>query len=276
MGTHSAVRTYRTGLLMIATAGLLAAAPPAHADTQYGGTGNSGPQSVGPPLSLVRHDDGRIVGRLGSGYRCGKRSFVNRSVKLTGSTPDGVSFTATGTTRLSGKGPVRYTLTGTLTPDTVTGTLTEGARAAQLLLPITCAPRARPPERPRSRAATLFAGLTAQSTGGVRLPVALRTTKNGKVLAYWLASMRCGPKAVVPLYNQSPTAAIKPDGTFGRNEAFTVKYSDGSSERFRVSFKGRFLADGAVGTLRARSQLRKKGKRYYPCDSGTQTWAARP
>ena len=43
-----------------------------------------------------------------------------------------------------------------------------------------------------------------------------------------------------------------------------------------MSFKGRFLADGAVGTLRARSQLREKGKRYYPCDSGTQTWAARP
>jgi hypothetical protein len=226
----------------------------------------------------VRHDDGRITGRLGSGYTCGKRSFVNRSVKLTGTTRDGVSFSATGTTRLSGKGPVRYTVTGSLTPDTATGTLKEGRKGCPnysfgILLHTESAPAGAPAVPVPS---TLFAGLTAQSTGGVRLPVALRTTKNGKVLAYWLASMRCGPKAVVPLYNQSPTATIKPDGTFSRNEAFTVKYSDGSSERFRVSFKGRFLADGAVGTLRARSQLRKKGKRYFPCDSGTQAWAARP
>ena len=42
-----------------------------------------------------------------------------------------------------------------------------------------------------------------------------------------------------------------------------------------MTFTGRFLADGAVGTLRARSQYREKGKRYYPSDSGTQTWAAR-
>ena len=43
-----------------------------------------------------------------------------------------------------------------------------------------------------------------------------------------------------------------------------------------MSFKGRFLADGAAGTLRARSQLHKKGHRYYPCDSGTVAWTARP
>jgi hypothetical protein len=36
------------------------------------------------------------------------------------------------------------------------------------------------------------------------------------------------------------------------------------------------VADGAVGTLRARSQTYKNGDRYYPCDSGTQTWTARP
>ena len=252
--------------VLIAAAALLLSAPAARADTQYGGSGNTGPQSVGPPLSLVRHDDGRIVARLGSGYTCGKRSFVNRSVKLTGTTPDGVSFTATGTTRLAGKGPVRYTVTGTLTPDTVTGTLKEGRKGCPnytfgILLHSESAPAGAPAV---PAPATLFAGLSAQSTGGVRLPVALRTTKNGKVLAYWLASMRCGPKAVVPLYNQSPTATIKPDGTFSRSEAFTVRYSDGSSERFRVSFKGRFLADGAVGTLRARSKLQQEGQALLP------------
>ena len=121
-------------MLLIVTAGLLAAAPPAHADTQYGGTGNTGAPAVGPPLSLVRHDDGRIDARLGSGYTCSKRSYVNRIVKLKGTTSDGVSFTATGTTTLSGKGAVRYTVTGTLTPDTVTGTLDRGPQGLPELL----------------------------------------------------------------------------------------------------------------------------------------------
>ena len=66
-----------------------------------------------------------------------------------------------------------------------------------------------------------------------------------------------------------------PDGTFLDDKPYTVRYRDGSSERYRIRFEGRFLADGVVGTLRARMQTRKKGKSYYPCDSGTQTWSAR-
>ena len=109
----------------------------------------------------------------------------------------------------------------------------------------------------------------------MRLPVAVRVAKNGRMYSFWQVTMRCGPKAVVAFGNVTPTTTVKADGTFSRNETFTIRYADGSSERYRVSFKGRFLADGAVGTLRARMQTRKKGKRYYPCDSGTQTWAAR-
>jgi hypothetical protein len=265
-------------MVLIVTAGLLAAAPPAQADTQYGGTGNTARQAGGPPLSLVRHDDGRIVARLGSGYTCGKRSYLNRIVTLKGTSPDGVSFTATGTTRLSGKGAVRYTVSGTLTPDTATGTLTQGRKGCPnyswgILLHTESAPAGAPAV---PAAGSLFAGLTGQTAGGVRQPIGLRVTNNGKVYAYWLVMMRCGPKARIPLYNNSPTAVIKPDGTFSRNETFIARYTDGSSERYRVSFKGRFLADGVTGTLRARMQTRKKGKSYYPCDSGTQTWAARP
>ena len=44
-------------------------------------------------------------------------------------------------------------------------------------------------------------------------------------------------------------ATIKPDGTFSRTETYTIRYN-GPDERYRVTFSGRFLADGAVGTLR--------------------------
>ena len=132
-----------------------------------------------------------------------------------------------------------------------------------------------PAGAPAPAAGTLFAGLTGQAAGGVRLPVALRVTKNGRVYGYWQAMMKCGPKASIPLCNQSPTTTVKPDGTFSRSETYTIRYTDGSSDRYRVNFNGRFLADGATGTLRARMQTRKKGTSYYPCDSGTQTWTAR-
>ena len=277
MGIKAAV-TRRTLIALAASVpGLGMAAPIASADTQYGGTGNTGSRAVGPPLALVRHDDGRITGRLTSGYTCGKRSYISRVVKLTGTTPDGVSFSATGKTRLTGKGFVTYTVNGTLTPDAVTGTLTEALKRCPkysfgILLRTESAPAGAPAMPPP---ASWFGGLTSQTAGGVRLPVAVRTTKNGKMSGFWQVTMRCGPRAVVTFGNHTPTTTVKPDGTFSRNETFTIRYADGFSERYRVSFKGRFLADGAVGTLRARMQTRKKGKSYYPCDSGTQSWAAR-
>jgi hypothetical protein len=265
-------------MLMIAAAGLLAAAPPAYADTHYGGNATRSNAPNGPSISLLRHDDGRITVRMGVHYTCRDRSFVNRIVRMTGSTPDGVSFTAKGKTTLRGKGVIRFVFTGTFAPDAVTGkllsTLKSCPKATRDVVLRTESVPAGAPAVPA--ASTLFAGLTGQAAGGFRLPVALRVTSKGRVWGLWQATMKCGPKAVAPIFNSSPTTTIKADGSFSRSERYTVRYRGGSSERFRVSFKGRFLADGAVGTLRARSQLREKGKSYHPCDSGTQTWAARP
>ena len=49
---------------MIVTAGLLAAAPPAFADTQYGGSATNKNRPSGPPMTLVRRDNGRIDVRM--------------------------------------------------------------------------------------------------------------------------------------------------------------------------------------------------------------------
>jgi hypothetical protein len=107
------------------------------------------------------------------------------------------------------------------------------------------------------------------------MPVSVRVAASGRVYGIWTATMKCGPKAVLAMASSMPPIKVKADGSFLDDKPYTVRYTDGSSDRFRIRFEGRFLADGVVGTLRARMQTRKKGKRYYPCDSGTQTWTAR-
>ncbi len=272
------MRLHHTGLLIIATATLGLSAPTAQADTQYGGVAALRNSPAGPSTTLVRHDDGRITVRLGFGYTCRKQSYYNYVVKLKGSTPDGVNFTAAGKQRLPGRGTLRFSISGTLAPDSAAGTLKMGmARCPKytrdLVLRTESAPAGAPTAPP---AASLFAGMTGQAAAGIRLAVALRVTKKGRVWSTWAAMMKCGPKATSHLINNSPTTTVEPDGSFSRSETYTIRWDDGVRERYRVTFKGRFMADGAAGTLRARSQLHKKGHRYYPCDSGTIAWAARP
>jgi hypothetical protein len=264
--------------LFITTATLGVSAPTAHADTTYGGTSAWHNAPAGPVISLVRHDDGRVTARLGLAYGCRKHSFSNYVVRLKGSTPDGVSFSASGRQRLRGVGTLRLTMTGTLAPDSVSGKIVTGAPncpkyTRDVVLRTESAPAGAPAVPP---AGSLFTGLTAQTIGGHRLALALRVTKKGRVWAAWQATMACGPKGgTSSIVNDTPSTRIKPDGSFSRSEVYTIRWTDGSRERFRVSFKGQFRADGVSGTLRARSTRRGGGTRWYPCDSGTRTWSAR-
>jgi hypothetical protein len=264
-------------LLIIATATLGLSAPTAQADTHYGGVAALRNAPAGPSLSLVRHDDGRITARVAFAYTCRRHSFYNYVVKLHGSTPDGVNFAAAGKQRLRGVGTMRLSMRGTLAADSAAGKLTWGVPGCRkftrdLMLRTASAPAGAPAA---PAAASLFAGLTGQTAAGVPLAIALRVTKKGRVWGIWGASMQCGPKATSQIVNASPTTKIRPDGSFARNETFTIRWNDGSRERYLVNLTGRFLADGAAGTMRVRSQLRKRGHRYYPCDSGTVAWAAR-
>jgi hypothetical protein len=263
---------------LLTAAAFLALAPAARADTSYGGVAALRNAPAGPVISLVRHDDGRVSARVGVAYRCRRHAFSNYIVRLKGSTADGVSFTATGRTRMRGIGRLRLTMSGTLAPDAVAGKVTTSAPncpkyVRDVVLRTESAPAGAPALPP---AASLFTGLTGQSSGGFRLAVGLRVTKQGRVWARWQAQMRCGPRGgTSAIVNDTPTTTIKPDGTFSRSEVYTIRWADGSRERFRVAFKGQFRADGASGTLRARSTRRGGGSRWYPCDSGTQTWTAR-
>jgi hypothetical protein len=121
---------------------------------------------------------------------------------------------------------------------------------------------------------TILHGLTAQAAGGVRMPISLATTHNGKVAALWEATMGCA-RGRVPMANFTPVTKIRPDGTFSRSERYTIRHGDGAADHYRVRLTGAFHADGVSGTLRASLRPTKPGKRYGTCASGTQAWAAR-
>ena len=79
----------------------------------------------------------------------------------------------------------------------------------------------------------------------------------------------------MPLATSRRPARSSPTARSAAARRYTIRYTDGSRERYRVTFKGRFLADGAAGTLRARMQTRKRASATTRATAGTQTWSAR-
>jgi hypothetical protein len=273
------VKLHHTGLLIFATAALGLSAPAAQADTQYGGTGlYKGKSPAAPSITLLRRDNGQIAVRLMISTSCRNYANYNLVVRLKGSTPDGVSFSASGKATLIHARDIRVTVTGTLAADSVTG-------SARVRKPSGCKGYTQPfvlrtesapagaPVVPGPGA--VMQGFTSQAAGGMRLPVSLRTTKNGRVYAVWQSIMKCGSLRI-PLIDFTPSRKIHPDGSFGGTESYVGRYR-GYTEHYRVTFNGRFLADGVTGTLRARVYYKETGKRRsVNCVSGTQTWTARP
>jgi hypothetical protein len=264
-------------LLIFATAALGLSAPAAQADTLYVGSGlYKGTSPTGPSITLLRRDDGSITGRAVTSARCGGWAAYNEVVKLSGRTADGVSFTASGRTRIGGRGPsMRITVSGTLTADAATGNIRIRHRCRtfnQTLALRTPAAPAGAPAVPGP--GTLMFGNTSQSASGLPLAVALRVAKNGRVYASWQALANCR-RGTHQVYDFTPSRKIAADGSFGGTQSYTIRYK-GFSERYRVSFRGRFTADGATGTYTASVRYQDGKNRYVPCRSGRQTWTARP
>jgi hypothetical protein len=264
--------------LVIATATLGLSAPAARADTQYGGTGlYKGTVPAAPSISLLRRDNGQIAGRIMLSARCRGYANYNMVIRVSGSTPDGASFTASGRSRLGRAGLVRVRLTGTLAPDSVSGTanVRTPARCRDWKNPFVLRTESAPAGAPAVPApGTLMQGFTSQSAAGLRLPVSLRVAKNGRVYAVWQSIMRCG-RAAIALVDYTPSRKVNADGTFGGSQSYVGRYR-GYTEHYRVTFKGQFRADGVTGTLRARVYYKSRRGRSANCVSGTQTWSARP
>jgi hypothetical protein len=253
-------------------------APAASADTSYGGAAVKDGRQIGPAIGLVARDNGTVTARVTFTYSCRRTKVLvyNVAVRLKGNNNAG-SFILNGRTRPGRRsGLVRLRLIGKLTPDAVTGSIRLRNRCGNsthaVLLRSATTPAGAAAAPPRN---TLFYGLTNHLAGGVLTPVVLRVAGNGRVYANTYTTARCDGRFTWPVSNSTAPTTVKADGTFQRNERFTVRYRDGSTERYRVSFGGRFLADGATGTLRVRLVYRD-GRARYSCDTGPQTWTARP
>ena len=260
----------------IALAVTLGPAPAAHADTHYGGTGLYKQTSPGnPTISLIRRDNGTVDARLTLSYsRC--RVYANYGEVLRGrGTLQGANFTIVARRRVRGMGTVRVTLTGTIADTSVTGEArVRIARCRSYTQPIVLRTESAPAGAPAVPApGTVMQGFSSQTAGGHRMPLAVRVTKGGRAYALWNAVLRCG-RARPAMLDLTPSRKIAADGTFGGSQTYTIRYK-GFRERYRVTFRGQFLTDGVRGTLTARMQYQDGKRRYIPCRSGRQTWAAR-
>jgi len=251
------------------------AAGTAAAGTHYGGSAYYGKRSANPAIGLLVAPDGRVSARASTGYACRKHSYQPVYIRLSGRA-QGTAISASGHTRLRGVGTMRVTLQGTADGQTASGKVTLRVRGCRgwtnpFILHTESAPAGAPAMPPPS---SIFVGMSAQAAGGNRLPVSLSVTHTGKVWAMWDASMKCH-RGNIPMTNLTPLTKIRPDGTFSRTEHFNIRYTSGFTYHYSVKFAGAFRADGVSGTLRASVRFTKRGGSYYPCHSGTQTWAAR-
>ena len=78
--------------------------------------------------------------------------------------------------------------------------------------------------------------------------------------------MKCGRRPSIPdgRARSPPTRGQGRRHVPRRARPYTVRYTDGPPSATAIRFKGRFLADGAVGTLRARMQIRKRASATTP------------
>jgi len=258
----------------VSTPSLLRGGPVA--GTHYGGgAAYKGNRSANPVFSLAVKPNGQIVGRAAQAINCHGQSWNPLYVRLAG-TAQGAAISVSGRTRVPGLGYLRISLTGTADGQAATGTVSvrEPRRCKHWSFPFVLHTDSAPAGPPAVPGLAMFTGLTSQSAGGVRLPISVSTTHTGKVWAQWDALLSCHPGSYA-MSNLSPLTKIRPDGTFTRSERFTIRYRGGYKNHYRVTFAGAFHSDGVSGTLKARMLTTKPGRRYRPCVSGTQTWAAR-
>jgi hypothetical protein len=267
---------------LLAALASLAGAAPAHAGpsaaaegTGYGGSAYRGARLANPSLGLLVRPDGRVTARASFTIVCGKVSYYERYARLSG-TVQGTSFSASGHTRMTSRRTAQLRIQGTADGQTATGTARVFGRHCRsytraFVLRTASAPAGAPAVPAPGAKLT---GVTAQTAAGVPLPMSIIITHNGKLSALWDAALRCHPGRD-NLQNLTPPTPIRADGTFTRNERFNIRYADRIVDHFRVKFSGRFLADGATGTLQVNLRTTQPGHRWGPCASGTQTWSAR-
>lgn len=248
------------------------------------------PRAYVPTVGVSLQPRGsQIAVRFDTTLLCGKDTFDVTGRKLVAF--DGTSFSATAASIQNvarGRLAFEWTMSGTISGSAASGTLRiagvrrvsgrkrscarKPTRAFQARLTGTPAGAAA---RPRPRG--LYLGTSSfEIVDRLQAPVVLRAgTTGGRVAARWTIAATCrrGPRQ--QFVNLTPLTRVRDDGTFARSERFLIRYQD-AVIRYRVRFGGRFVGDGASGTLRLRARVyNRSGKRLRTrCDSGTRTWNA--
>lgn len=277
-------------LLVAIIAGLLVPAADADATRSYGGGSlpSFAPKRRTDPATVsIRVRGKRVAMQFDSTVACGKRTFHDAFDTGSGRIHHGrARIRGRGATLLArGRFRYRWRARFRVGPRAakgwlhITGHLPGRRRACRSVPrgPFT-ATRGRPGGPPAAqRAGGAYFGLnTTRVVQNFRGGVLVRVSKNGRrVEALWEAQARCRRGQSQFLPNFTPPTRIRPDHSFVRRERFTVHFSD-AVVRFRVSFGGRFTADGVKGKLRVRARVRWTTRPRYTthCDSGTRSWSA--
>jgi hypothetical protein len=229
----------------------------------------------------------RIAVRFDTSLLCGRESTDVTGRRVVAF--DGSSFSAAGASiKTVARGTVAFewTLSGTVSGTAANGTLriagvrrVSGRRRRCAAKPVRAfdarlaGPPAGAPAQPRSRG--LYAGTsTYEVVSRLQAPVVLRASKDArKVAARWTVGARCGRGPRELISNLSPPTRVRSNGVFVRDERFRVRYLD-ATVRYRATIAGRFVGDGASGSLRLRARVyNRSGKRLRTrCDSGTRQW----
>lgn len=147
---------------------------------------------------------------------------------------------------------------------------TRGARRWQMRMRAAAGPPGPP------AAGATYRGLTAQQ-GDVPRPFLLRVAGSGSrvAVAVFDYTRRCSEQELF-LNDITPSATIRPDGSFTIRERFTLRYIR-VRERFRVRVDGRFTAGGVTGALQVTSVARRRssGRVVDRCDTGQVGFDAR-
>jgi outer membrane protein assembly factor BamB len=248
--------------------------------------GGRAPSRRAPGLVVTLARTGSHVrARVGFSLRCRRTNYPFVVSRPTGST-DGTTFTAAARTRVARGLWARVDIRGSFTGGRMTATSRlrvdrrrggtrgcRGGRSGRLRLRREQAPAGQPV--PRAANGTALLGSSDQRDGELPLGAVLRVVDRGRrIAATWQALARCR-RGSLPIDNHSRAMRITRKGTFRRRERFTIRYRDGSRDRYRISFGGQLLSDGAVGTLRVRvSIVTRRGRTLARCDSGVRRWAA--
>jgi hypothetical protein len=112
---------------------------------------------------------------------------------------------------------------------------------------------------------------------GIRLPVMVRVSKDGKrvALATWYWTNKCTSDIHDFSVNFSPPARIRPDGSFSSPEQWDKTFTDVVGHN-AVTFKGRFTPRGVAGVYRIHTVYNNvsDGALNDTCDTGVVRWRA--